>query len=45
MWSEQCVSVDSMPQHRQKYLYYSPCGWGLGGGGGKLRELSAATLS
>lgn len=30
MWSEQFVSVDSMPQHRQKHLYYSPCGWGLG---------------
>lgn len=30
MWSKQCVSVVSVPQHRQKHLYYSACGWGLG---------------
>lgn len=30
MWSKQCVSVVSVPQHRQQHLYYSACGWGLG---------------
>lgn len=39
------LSRFSAPQARQKHHYYCACGWGLRGGGGKLRMLSVASLS